>query len=345
MIMLRIISTLFFILALANLSLPVSSAKPARIKLYGEIDELSYVCSGAGIKLQGKNLPAKIGKISPGSAAAYSGAREGDKVLNAQVTDNTVVLTIDRKGKIYQAEIATNVKGLKTQFERRKIPFTFGDSPFDEQLKTLSECHIVILLDRSLSMADSHAGVPGDISKWMWCKQQIDNLFLATDRVLDNGFDLVLFNNTYQTRNRVTLWDLRSIFDHIQPEGTRKNISAPLQEVFHEYFRISKKDSKPWVILVLTDGIENAGQPLQEVLIEESKKLNKPKEVIVTFLQVGESIIAEELFDDLDHNLVAKGARHHLVNYKPFSEVRNKGILWELLNSVSESLQAKAKAQ
>jgi hypothetical protein len=316
------------------------------VTLYGRIDELSYVMSSSGIRVTGGKLPGIVDKISLGSAAAYSGIQKGDKVLKASLDENTVILDIERKGQKYQTKIATNVKGLKSEFEARKIPFSFGDSPFDKELKSLGECELVILLDRSQSMADDHAGCPGDITKWMWSKEQIDNVFLATDRVLENGFNLGLFNDRFQLRSGVTLYDLRQVFDNIRPAGAGKDISGALQTTMNDYFYHRKPGSKPLMIAVITDGLQNTGAPLQDVLIEASKKMNRPGEVVITFLQVGESIRAEELFDDLDRHLVAKGARYHMVHFKPFSELRMRGVLYELMMCVKEVTQDKtAKAQ
>lgn len=341
---------LLLIVAPAAVALPAKTAgveksKTACITLYGRIDELSYLCSSTGIRLAGGKLPSKVEKISLGSSAAYSGLREGDRVLQAQMDDHSVTLTIDRKGRQYQAKIATDVKGLKAQFEARKIAFSFGDSPFDKELKLLSKCNVVFVLDKSLSMQDNHAGCPGDLSKWTWSRQQIDNFFLATDRVLDNGFDLVLFNDTFEQRRDVTLWDLKQVFGTVRPRGQHKNISQPLEEIFKDYFykRKHSPDTKPLVVVVLTDGTENVGTPLQEVLIEASQKLTKPGEALVTFMQVGDSISAEELFDDLDQNLVAKGARYHMVNYVPFTTLRNRGLLWELMKTVKEAAASAPK--
>lgn len=314
----------------------VQKSKSQTITLFGQVDEFSYVCSSAGVRISGAKLPGRVDKISLGSAAAYSGLRMGDQVLDAKYDDNSITLDIDRQGKHYQAKIATNVKGVKEEFESRKIKFSLGDSPFDEELKKLRDINVVILLDRSKSMEDMHAGVPGDISKWMWCKEQIDNVYLATDRVLESGFDIYLFNDRVESRTGVTLWDLRQVFDSIRPQGDHKSMSAPLHMVLSEYFSRRKPDSKPCIVLVITDGLENSGQPLQDVLIEASKQMKRQGEVIVTFLQVGDSIRAEELFEDLDQNLVAKGSHYRMVNFKPFAELRNRGVLYELLNSVKD---------
>ncbi len=312
---------------------------PKSVKLYGEINDLSILCSSAGIKLSKNMLPAQIDHISLGSAAAYSGARSGDKVLNAAVSDNLLTLTLERKGRQYQAKIATDVKGLRAEFENKNIKWSIGDSPFDKQLRTLAGCDITIMLDRCATMADNHAGCPGDLSKWMWCKHQVDNLYLATNRVLDNGFRLVLFNDTFQVRDDVTLWDLKEFFARNQPAGARKNIGQPLDSILTDYFKARKPDSKPGLIIVLTEGTENVGVPLQDVLIEASKKMTRQGEVVVAFMQVGDSLHGEELFDDLDRNLVAKGARFPMVHYKPFAELRNKGLLWEVVTAVTETTQ------
>lgn len=309
------------------------------VKLYGEINDLSILCSSGGIKLSKNMLPAKIEQISLGSAAAYSGARSGDNVLKAEVTDNLLTLTLERKGKVYQTKIATDVKGLRAEFESKGIKWSIGDSPFDNQLRTLAGCDITIMLDRCATMADNHAGCPGDLSKWMWCKQQIDNVYLATNRVLDEGFRLVLFNDTFQVRKDVTLWDLKEFFARNQPAGVRKNISKPLESILEDYFKSRKPTSKPSVIIVMTEGTENVGAPLQDVLIEASRKMNRQGEVVVAFMQIGESLHGEELFDDLDRNLVAKGAKYPIAHFKPFSQLRNKGLLWEVVSVVTNATQ------
>lgn len=319
----------------------VSRSASGGITLYGRIDELSYILSSSGVRVIGGKLPGIVDKISLGSAAAYSGVQKGDTVLKATLDENSVIMDIERKGRKYQTKIATNVKGLKSEFEARKIPFSFGDSPFDKELKSLGECELVILLDRSQSMADDHAGCPGDITKWMWSKEQIDNVFLATDRVLEDGFNLGLFNDRFQMRDGVTLYDLRQVFDNIRPAGA-KDISTALQTTMNDYFYHRKPGAKPLMIAVITDGLQNTGAPLQDVLIEASKRMNRPGEVVITFLQVGESIRAEELFDDLDRHLVAKGARYRMVHFKPFSELRMRGVLYELMMCVKEVTQDKA---
>lgn len=321
-----------------------TASKSSSITLFGQIDELSYICSSAGVRLTSGKLPAKVDKISLGSAAAYSGLRTGDKVLSADIEENAVTLKIERQGKPYQARIATNVKGLKGEFEARKIKWSLGDSAFDNELKKLRDVHVILLVDRSQTMEDMHAGVPGDISKWMWCKEQVDNVYLATDRVLEGGFDIYLFNDRVEGRTGVTLWDLRQVFDSVRPSGERKNISQPLQSVLSDYFSRRNDKTKPCIVLVITDGLQNTGPPLQDVLISASKQMTRPGEVVVTFLQVGDSIRAEELFDDLDRNLVAKGAKYHLVNFKPFAELRNRGVLYELLSSVKDISKAPGKA-
>ena len=339
----RKIELALFVLSLILAPAAVAEQKTAKaekpVLLFGQIDELSYLCSSTGLRLSSGKLPGKIDKISLGSAAAYSGVKTGDTVLNARYDDNSVTLDIERKGKRYQAKIATNVKGLREEFENRKIKFSFGESAFDKELKKLRDVKVVILMDRSKSMAETHAGVPGDISKWMWCKEQIDNVYLATDRLVEGGFDIHLFSDRVDTRTGVTLFELRQVFDNARPSGDRKNIGAPLNSVLNDYFSRRTEKSKPCIVLVITDGTENIGPPLQEVLIDASKKMKRQGEVIVTFLQIGESITAEELFDDLERNLVAKGASYNMVIYKPFAELRNRGVLYELLTALKEIRQ------
>lgn len=317
-----------------------STAKPTKkqIKLFGEIDEFSYITQGSGVSLTSSKLPAKVAKISLGSAAAYSGLKEGDTVTDAAVGPNSIDLTIQRNGKPYKASVATNIAGLKADFKRRNIPLTYASSAFDKELEALGKCKIVVMLDRSASMGDFNAGVPGDLTKWTWCQQQVDNLYMGTERVLGKGFDLVLFNNRFERRNRVNLYDLKQVFQRIKPEGEDKRLSAALSSVLQDYFKSKDRGKEPLVVAILTDG-GNVGEPLQKMLIEASQEVKRPYEVNIIVMQVGNSFHGEELFEDLDTNLVAKGAQYHILEYHTFSEVRNKGMLLELVTLVSRVLR------
>ncbi len=172
------------------------------IKLYGHIDELTFMSSSAGVQLSGGAFPKKVVGVSLGSSAAYSGLRDGDKVLSVTANDNNLLFQIERKGKRYEANVATDVFGLKAEFEHRKVPWALNVGAFDKELEKLTSCELVFLLDRSVSMADQHAGVPGDLSKWAWCRQQIDNFYLATTKFFERGFDLVTFNHASQRGTR-----------------------------------------------------------------------------------------------------------------------------------------------
>lgn len=330
----RRLALLLCALALFLLALPTAWSKPeekkSSVTLIGGIDELGYLCSSAGLKLSAGKGSRKVEKVSLGSAAAYSGVRPGDLITGIATQDNTITVTINRSGRTYEAVIATDVKGLKAEFEKRKIPFSFGQTPFDKDLKILADSNLIILLDRSASMGDRHADVPGELSKWTWCKQQIDNLYLST-AMFDTKFEVMPFNNSYQRLKNITLWDLKNLFNRIKPEGETKSISTALQAALDEHFKERTEKSKPCVILVLSDGKENQGTPLQTVLIDASKKVVRKGEVMVIFMQVGNSLLGEELFNDLDRNLIAKGGAYDIATFKSFAELKNRGLLWELI--------------
>lgn len=306
------------------------------IKLFGEIDELSYMTSSAGIQLSSTKLPAKVLKLSLGSSGSYSGIREGDELTGVKYDDNNLVLTVKRNGKQYQANVATDVYGLKKEFETRKIKWSLGDAAYDKELQKLTQCEIVMMIDRSASMLDNHAGVPGDQTKWTWCKQQVDNFYFATSRILERGFDIVTFGERSQRWRNVSLWDLKMVFDRFKPEGLHKDIATPLNEVLTDYLHARKPDSKPLLVIVLTDGVKNEGAPLQSVLVDAAQKMGRQREITVVFMQVGDSMFANDLFLDLDRNLQAKGAKFDIAEYMPFEELRNKGVLWNLLATVKE---------
>ncbi|MBA4079339.1 MAG: hypothetical protein C0508_30200, partial [Cyanobacteria bacterium PR.023] len=97
-----------FVVALPTDSAPQSktaaqakSPSSSSITLSGEVNVLAGACAASGITIKDNKLPTVIEKVRMGSAAAYAGLAQGDRVLNGQIGQNKMFLAIERAGKKY----------------------------------------------------------------------------------------------------------------------------------------------------------------------------------------------------------------------------------------------------
>jgi tetratricopeptide (TPR) repeat protein len=85
-----------------------ASAPTPSVKLKGKVDIVFSSCSAAGITLSSSNLPASIDKVRLGSPAFYANLAAGDKVLSAQLNNNSLALLIERHGQKFSTQLATH---------------------------------------------------------------------------------------------------------------------------------------------------------------------------------------------------------------------------------------------
>jgi hypothetical protein len=96
---------------------------------------------------------------------------------------------------------------------------------------------------------------------------------------------------------------------------------------------------KATLIAVITDGMPNIPRdPLvvNRALIDFTKKLSTGDEVIITFLQIGDTFDGRSFCIDLDDNLVDEGAKFDIVDTKTFSELKSEGLVSALVDAITE---------
>src|SRR5262249_49867664 len=142
---------------------------------------------------------ATISKVVPGSEAWARGLKEGDNVVGERKNGNSLSVTIERGGKVYQANLTTTAAAPaapSTVTPSKTLPLV-GGTTLQRQLKVLSDHNVYLIIDKSGSMATRDCA--GGVSRWKWCADQTHNLTEAASSYgcLDDGITIVLFSDAY----------------------------------------------------------------------------------------------------------------------------------------------------
>jgi hypothetical protein len=317
-----------------------------------------------------------ITEVSPNTAAYECGLKIGDRIIDAQLNDNALDVTIQRGGKTYMARlrarrIANPVffaqKGQMDNTQRK--PFTLNaeqtvindnelipekatadktPKPIgidarrfaleaDKDAKLLAQYNLELIVDRSRSMQKPDC--PGGLSRWAWCGQQAGQLSRSLAPYTPNGLTIIPFATEFDVFEHATPQNIERMFNNIELQnGTR--LFEPLAERLDDYFVHHKRNSKPLLIVVITDGVPSPKfEPalVRNELIAASQKMSSPQEVSVIFCQIGcQDRFGQRYLTDLDQNLVDYGARYRFVHVITFDALQESGLGPALVASIKQ---------
>lgn len=237
----------------------------------------------------------------------------------------------------YETEDTFAPKRGTGQFDEARPPFALSalqnhalleqGEPPTITVKLLSNFDIDIIVDQSMSMRKRDC--PGGLSRWQWCGLQTTDLAKRLGRLIPNGFTLTTFANDYQVYEHASAQDMIGLFENPQFQlGTR--LSRPLQDRLNNHFRQRSTNSKPALIVVITDGVPHPfTEPdfVANTLIAASRKMTDAHEVTVVFLQIGGGDFRGRRFlSSMDNDLVSYGARYDFVQTMSFEQLEDKGL-------------------
>jgi Mg-chelatase subunit ChlD len=307
---------------------PTSSS----ITLSGEVNVLAGACAASGITIKDNKLPTVIEKVRMGSAAAYAGLAEGDRVLNGQIGENKMFLAIERAGKKYTVALQYTPDNLAADAAReaaRKNPSlklsAAVTTPEQERKleaarilaaaatesvdwRTLKNYEIVVMVDSSGSMDDMLNSPP--MTKWEWCSKEIVSLAKEAERLGSGGFTLCTFESDHEIFTNCTAANVRQFLRNRHPGGGT-NLATPLNEVIDRHFKNANR--KPLLVVVITDALVSNDE-IENILIAASKRVRSPQEAQFLFLQLGDDAAGQELAQILDDELTTLGAQYDIVS-------------------------------
>jgi Mg-chelatase subunit ChlD len=210
------------------------------------------------------------------------------------------------------------------------------------QQEKLGLYDFVILLDSSSSMLDAaKKNEPNGLNRWQQAREITHGITRTAAKYDDDGATVLVFaGGIRQIFENVTdaVDKVDNVFTTLQPNGST-NTAAALKHVLDEYFAAKKKnpsETKPVILVVITDGEPNSEIELEQVIISATKKMTDADEIGISFLQAGDDAKAHAFLSRLDTGLGAKGAAFDIVNVHTFDEMDNL-TAEEILTNVANS--------
>ncbi|MCW5822107.1 MAG: hypothetical protein KIT34_04850 [Cyanobacteria bacterium TGS_CYA1] len=311
------------------------------------------LASRLGYKVAGKDsnlLTGKVEKVFPPSLAWLSGIKQNDNILKAKVTGTDVTLTLQRGTKTFQIKLkipapvdgtliadtnsATNRSGGGDGFGAPiKHPELLGPA-----IKLLGNYDCYLVVDVSGSMASDIGAASGSpaMSKWNWCQNQSNSFYNDVAKFMPQGVTVVPFNDRFSVAPNLKGSQISSIFSQLGPEGGT-DIAGPLDYILSQYLdkKAKQQKTRPIAIAVMTDG-ECGLQEIADTIIDATHKMTHPKEIIITFLSIGDTTIGSPVLRALDDDLVAAGAKYDIVDTRSFEELSRYGLTKALAAALIE---------
>lgn len=112
--------------------------------------------------------------------------------------------------------------------------------------------------------------------------------------------------------------------------GAEVNVVEALADALNHYFKCKENGEvkpKGEIIIVILDqhGIDGIGD-LQKLIIKSTKMMEKPEELGITFIQIGDDQITRNFMRGLDDDLIKVGAKFDIVDTKYWHEVKRQSI-------------------
>ncbi|MDX2108088.1 MAG: VWA domain-containing protein [Candidatus Melainabacteria bacterium] len=201
-----------------------------------------------------------------------------------------------------------------------------------QELAVLGSYDIAIVIDKSGSMSTNDC--PGGMSRWDWCRDQMLGFARQTSSVFRQGIDILLFSSEFQAFPNTNFNAIKTVFANNRPSGGTQ-MSEPLEAVFNEHFR--KRDqlgnTKKLIVEVISDGEPSDKGQVAVAIARATQRMQRPDEIIVSFLQIGNERDGASALTYFDNNLMRDGAMQDIVDVEPFYIVANQGLSQAILNA------------
>jgi len=311
------------------------------------------LASRLGYKVAGKDsnlLTGTVEKVFPPSLAWLAGIKQDDKILKAQVGKTEVTLTLRRGAKTFQINlrIPAPIDGGLIADTRNATTNSGGDGfgrPIKHPellgpaIKLLGnyDCYLVVDVSGSMSSeASSGTSASTKMSKWNWCQNQSTSFYNDVAKFMPQGITVVPFNDKFSVAPNLRGNQISSLFSQLGPEGGT-DIAGPLDYILSGYLdkKQRKQKARPIAIAVMTDG-ECGLQEIADTIIDATHKMTHPKEIVITFLSIGDTTTGSPVLRALDDDLVSAGAKYDIVDTRSFEELSRYGLTKALAAALIE---------
>lgn len=208
------------------------------------------------------------------------------------------------------------------------------------QKEDLGKYDYILLIDKSGSMNDP-VKASGGQSRWEAARELTHAVAQEAAKYDDDGITVCLFSSSYKEFVNITngVEKVDEIFDKNSPNGGT-DTAAVVNHYFQDYLIRKKKsasETKPMILICVTDGVPDDESALQRTIVDFTKKLDSEDEVGITFLQIGDNGHARDFLKRLDDELVDKrGAKFDIVDTKNADELDSLSLTDILIEAVTD---------
>lgn len=371
---------LFFSLLIfgAAQAAPPAKAPPKLEKgavLKGSINQLLYLCSTAGITLNGESLPSIVTKIRLGSPAAYYGVQEKDKVELASIENNLLKLELERDGIKVQVSLPVSAQALrdsvaKASGAKAKLEKFMEAMPEPVSIPTALQIKLAAQEKASLQKFQSLCTQAGkNLPPAKQLSPHKDLRALADyDMVLlldcSGSMSGNIMRKTDFSRWRWAKEQMLSISSEIEAVFKKGITVVPFTEKYKVYQPCFASDVQSIFLHNKPSGGTNLFPPLEEVL---TYKITSKRPMYICIFTDGEFGYRQEIKDlivaatngiagpydlrinflilDDNHipaelaaleNLTTSGAKYDIVNVRDINYLRSRGLQNAIIESVSK---------
>ncbi len=202
------------------------------------------------------------------------------------------------------------------------------------QLAALKNYDVIVFIDASNSMKVGDCD-QGRSTRWQWCREQTTALRNTLGKSMNGHLKIVAFSDNFKVYPNVEMDSIPSFFAEHKPSGNTDTTRA-IKSQLSQYFASRKADktTRPLLIAMITDGLPDRPQSLSDVIVQATQQMEDPKEIAITFLQVGIDSKATKYLQELDECLISRKARYDIVTTKTYDQLSG-GLASALLQSVS----------
>lgn len=192
---------------------------------------------------------------------------------------------------------------------------------------------------------EAHTDISGSMSgtdtptrqtRLEFAKGWVEKLVQEAAAFDDDGVTIGFFNGSTHVYENTTFDKVASTFRSVSPNGST-DTARLIQERTDDYLdqRLGKPGTKggffskgtpatpadpttkPRIILVITDGVPDDNDALEDVIVKVTKRMSAggltKNDLVISFIQVGNDGKAKQFLDELNNGLGAKGATMDIV--------------------------------
>jgi uncharacterized protein with von Willebrand factor type A (vWA) domain len=193
-----------------------------------------------------------------------------------------------------------------------------------------------LVIDKSGSMSTNDT--PGGKSRWDAAQESTFALASQVQKWDPDGLTLYTFASNFKRYENVTASKVNDVWAENTPMGGTE-LHTVLKHAFDDFLSRKKKGSLKEngdFIIVVTDGEPSDPNAVAKTIIDFTKKLDSPKEIGITFVQIGKDPNATRYLEGLDNNLVSQGAKYDIVGTVTIEDAESKPLSEILLEAIKD---------